>query len=390
MGNKKQNREKFERALLNIKNNNVKEVDLSNCKLNDDDIQRLAEALKGNTRLQVLYLQNNSITDVGVRYLTERLTHNKVLGILNLDDNSISDEGGQELVRMFEVNTTLFALYVGNKKTSFFGSRKRNKIKDSTQHRIEGFLERNRSLKVMAFIDLIKEHRLTEKQFHKGWLTVPYLQFSDWEIAKLMRVVAHNPYIKGLRFDQYEVQAMSEEKIRLIAKALKKNIDLEGLDLSHVRFTDKGSHLIADALSCNTKLKYLDLSHSTFTADHPPMKLKVETSTSYITDGNLRRVAVHRVTAVKMTGGSSSRIYLRQVLENANKTLQDIVFDGCKMEGHTLNSITLLLQRNKLKRKEDRKIEEKIKHLEQELKKVTKNERTQSDSERKRKTKMSV
>jgi hypothetical protein len=125
-------------------NTKVKELQLSNCKIADEDLSCLVEALEGNTALEVLDLSDNlNLTSIGVKHITriisstrlkkikfgavgvdfnvkgvaKRFAHvlrrNKFLQSLEIDVRSLPGSAAAMMFRALEVNTTLEELLLG-------------------------------------------------------------------------------------------------------------------------------------------------------------------------------------------------------------------------------------------------------------------------------------
>ena len=90
--------DKLKKGIGDLVHNRVKVLDLDSDKnTSDEGAKALAEALKVNTALQVLYLNHNKISDEGAKALAEALKVNTALQKLGLCGNKISDEGAKAL-----------------------------------------------------------------------------------------------------------------------------------------------------------------------------------------------------------------------------------------------------------------------------------------------------
>jgi Ran GTPase-activating protein (RanGAP) involved in mRNA processing and transport len=107
--------------LRRLKNNDpsLTTLDLSpvhhwNNKLDDADVEVLADALKTNTRLTVLILSVNNIRLAGAITLANALIRKKTgLRTLNLSYCNIGAAGAQALANFLTTNTTLTTLHLG-------------------------------------------------------------------------------------------------------------------------------------------------------------------------------------------------------------------------------------------------------------------------------------
>ncbi|CAF4054781.1 unnamed protein product, partial [Rotaria magnacalcarata] len=101
----------------NIDNNTQvqtsKILNLSNKKLSDQNLRRIAYSLKSNTTLITLNLAGNNFGITGIKYLLIALQSNITLTTLDLQNNKIGDEGIQCLAEFLYDNTTLTTLNLG-------------------------------------------------------------------------------------------------------------------------------------------------------------------------------------------------------------------------------------------------------------------------------------
>jgi hypothetical protein len=68
-------------------------------KLNDDDVEILADLLKTNNNILEIHLDNNSIGNSGINYLVEMLTNNRTLQLISLENNLIDSESTAQLAK---------------------------------------------------------------------------------------------------------------------------------------------------------------------------------------------------------------------------------------------------------------------------------------------------
>ena len=96
----------------------MQELDLSLNKISDKGATALAQAMKGNTTLQILYLNSNKISDKVATALAQAMKGNTTLQELDLKNNQISDEGATALAQAMKGNTTLQGLDLQNNQIS--------------------------------------------------------------------------------------------------------------------------------------------------------------------------------------------------------------------------------------------------------------------------------
>ncbi|KAJ3429125.1 ynein regulatory complex subunit [Anaeramoeba flamelloides] len=92
----------------------VESIDLSINEINDDDLEKLGEALEQNSSILHINLSFNKITDRGIKILSNSLKSNLYLKSLDLSGNKIGDNGVKELldnlkfcVSLLEINVDL-------------------------------------------------------------------------------------------------------------------------------------------------------------------------------------------------------------------------------------------------------------------------------------------
>ena len=81
-----------------------------------EDVRRLADALKVNTSLTVLYLGNNHIDNEGAASLADALKVNASLTELTLSSNNIGAEGAASLADALKVNASLTTLSLSSNR----------------------------------------------------------------------------------------------------------------------------------------------------------------------------------------------------------------------------------------------------------------------------------
>ena len=82
-------------------------LNISGNLIGDDGVTHLAEALKQNKTLAILYIGNCGITDAGVAPLAEALQINSSLRHLNVQYNKLSENGRTKLFAANRFNLRL-------------------------------------------------------------------------------------------------------------------------------------------------------------------------------------------------------------------------------------------------------------------------------------------
>ncbi|XP_060709483.1 NACHT, LRR and PYD domains-containing protein 3-like isoform X2 [Hemiscyllium ocellatum] len=116
----------------------VQELNLSNCGLGTEGIQRLASALH---KCKVLRLRGNNLTDDGVNLLSETLKREDCkIQQLDLSSNGISHTGAQELAKGLSSNSSLTQLNLSRNKLGDTGMTDLCEALSSPQCKIQSLL----------------------------------------------------------------------------------------------------------------------------------------------------------------------------------------------------------------------------------------------------------
>ncbi|CAF4127880.1 unnamed protein product, partial [Adineta steineri] len=102
-------------AYYAIQNNKIfTQLYLGQNRPGDKGAQHIANALRNNTTITILYLDQNQtkIGDKGAHYLADALRHNTALQMLSLYDDQIGDKGAQHLADALRSNAALSILYL--------------------------------------------------------------------------------------------------------------------------------------------------------------------------------------------------------------------------------------------------------------------------------------
>lgn len=108
--------EKFESAVRRLYEHDetLTDIALVSNQIDDDDVNRLVDALRDNDTVTDLDLRGNTITDVGAVVLTEWLQFNTTLRGLRLSRNNIGTEGAVALAESLKENSTLTHLVLND------------------------------------------------------------------------------------------------------------------------------------------------------------------------------------------------------------------------------------------------------------------------------------
>ncbi len=113
----------------------VKELKISQCKIGNEGVQALAEALINNTSIKVLDIANNKFDDYGFIHFKEFPLKNNSLEIFNVSKNLITDDSAKEFIVNLNKNTSF-------KELNFFD----NEIKNEAGNAMIEVLRTNRNI----------------------------------------------------------------------------------------------------------------------------------------------------------------------------------------------------------------------------------------------------
>ena len=103
-------------------NKKIIEVNLCNCRVTNEGIEVLVQAVEDSATLHSLDISNNVISDDGLLFISNFLKIN-TLCKMNLSDNELRDEGTKKLSKAIKVNTTLQDLNISKNKIADDGAK---------------------------------------------------------------------------------------------------------------------------------------------------------------------------------------------------------------------------------------------------------------------------
>ncbi|KAJ0178978.1 hypothetical protein K1T71_005753 [Dendrolimus kikuchii] len=113
-------------TLTRVKENDPKLIDLNwnNIKnISEEKFERLFEALKTNTNLEVLSLVNVGLTDRSAQALAEAVEQNSGLRVLNVETNFISPQGVVQLVKALLPRASIEEFRASNQRSQVLGNK---------------------------------------------------------------------------------------------------------------------------------------------------------------------------------------------------------------------------------------------------------------------------
>ena len=115
--------------------NQIKELDLSNCQLSTEGIKQLSLSLQNNSALRELNISRNHIDVESSSYLALFLKSNKNIAVLNLSYNGISEEAISHIANALEKHKGIKILNVAN-----------NELGEEGGIRLSSILEHNNAI----------------------------------------------------------------------------------------------------------------------------------------------------------------------------------------------------------------------------------------------------
>ena len=93
---------------------------VTNVNIKYNEIKQIADALRVNTKLELLSISYCGIDVNGAKEIADALKFNTTLRVLNIDNNQIGDEGASEFADTLRVNNSLQEITLDNNKINFF------------------------------------------------------------------------------------------------------------------------------------------------------------------------------------------------------------------------------------------------------------------------------
>ena len=256
--NNNQNRSKeFAATLTSIlsDNNFMESLLLSDNKLNDDGIIKIAQSLCKHTKLKIINLQSNNITEksaealasiissnteleelylgnntmqLGVIVISTALKNISSLKVLDLANNNIPEKAADELSAAIRANNSLEKLWLN-----------RNDLGSSTVMIVNALKQ----------VTTLKELNLNDNQNRSEELA-PALTF----------IISDNKSMESLLLSGNN---LNDDSVIKIAQSLCKHTKLKIINLRSNNITEKSAEALASIISSNTGLEQLYLGNNT-------------------------------------------------------------------------------------------------------------------------------
>lgn len=208
-----------------LKYSKIKEVNLSENKMEDHVVKKIAETLKSNTTLTSICLKNNKISDNGAYEIAKLLENNMNLNKIDLSDNHITENGVKKISASLSGNNKITFIDFSNNNIGAIGS-----------IHIADLLDKNNTLEELC----LNGNDIGEKG------------------AYLIAIsLAKNNKLKKINLNDNNVR---DEGSDFIANSLINNLSLIEIDLGNNKITFEGAKSLANLISETVKLEYINLN----------------------------------------------------------------------------------------------------------------------------------
>ncbi|KAF9147314.1 hypothetical protein BG015_011079 [Linnemannia schmuckeri] len=218
-------------------------------------LRKLAETLKTDSTLTILYLNNNSIEDNGAVALSVALKTNSNLTTLHLTRNPIGESGAVALSEALKTNSTLTTLHLGsnwfreNGVVALFETLKTNSTL-TTLHLDNNPIGDNGAV---ALSETLKTNStLTTLHLESSW-------FRENGAVTLSEALKTNSTLTTLSLNN---NAIGDNGAVALSEALKTNSTLTTLRLNNNWIGDNGAMALSEALKTSSTLTTLHLGRN--------------------------------------------------------------------------------------------------------------------------------
>ena len=277
-------------------NTTLQKLDISNNAISDDSVLSISNFLKTNHTLCKLNVSGNDIGDEGIIKFSEAICVNTTLKDLNMSRNRITDEGANELSKAIQVNTTLQELNISKNWISKEGVMRIVEACtiNRTLHKLV-CTHNNLSKSGLAAINEYIRKENAVQIFHGSWNTfgskggelvirtnfqllgelqsnLDIIQEEFWLFdsigEKQYRMEFLHLCVEECRKGQIlnlTNMKICDFKLVLLNDYLKFNSEVSKLDLSRNYITNEGIDKIRELIQVISKLQCLNISHNILT-----------------------------------------------------------------------------------------------------------------------------
>jgi Ran GTPase-activating protein (RanGAP) involved in mRNA processing and transport len=278
------------------KNNNVRELRITNAEFNDEDVSSMVNLIKDNVNITKLILFCNNFSKEGVTKITKALEKNKSITFLAFEDTEFGEQ-----------DAVCFNKFIkDNKSLSFL------------QFDYDGFRDKDKETLTNTLIKntFIKELNVTSSSNIEEY------------IVKLLK---KNATIEAIGTSS----TINDAGIKKIAKALKENKTIKDIELCGVGISNKGLKYITEALKGSKTIEEINLSENEIDAEGAKYIAEILRETE-----TLQRLNINE-NSIKSEGVS----YITKALKS-NKTLKKLSLVSNNIDAEGAEYIAELLRKS--------------------------------------------
>ena len=238
---------------------NLKTIDLSNNKINDSGLEKIAQFLSTNKSISQLNLNGNCIRDKGVEMICEGVGANSSLKELKLESNKFGRDGFLKIAEMLSTNKSLEKLYLGGNKL----------VELEAARKLSLSLQQNQTLLLLSLhhsniddsVCTILSEGISKNE------TISHFNLSHNNIScegskSLFVGLCSNFTVKALFLSNNNLALNSNQASQLFGEFLRVNHSIERLDLSSCQLGEEGCKAVFKALNKTHSLQTLSLSNN--------------------------------------------------------------------------------------------------------------------------------
>ena len=241
-----------------IGNNKLLEyLNISNCKIKENDLIGITEAISSFNSLKHIDISDNSITDDVAAHVALAIRSNRDLEYMNLSNCCISEHALFVIFNALTALNNLVHIDVNLNRICSTATEEIIKVFSNNMYLTHLSLCQC-DLGVENFVKImlsLKNHNFFTH------LNFSYNEMNDEVVSILSSIILNNVELKYLDISNCSI---TEQGIKIIAEMLKSLSDLSYLNISHNYMSYSSAKYITSAISCNMSLEHLDISHCGF------------------------------------------------------------------------------------------------------------------------------
>ncbi|WOL15477.1 protein TORNADO 1 [Canna indica] len=320
----------------------IEHLELERNMIGIEGMRNLSLLLERNEGIKAVTFSECRIESIGARLLSSALQKNDTLEELQIWEDSIASRGAEDLARMIEVNPTLKLLIVFDKESI------------TATPLISAILARSRNMEVHIWSRDNSERNSKVVEFTPESNTLRVYKLNVSGSQRVACALAWNTTVRTLDLTGIRLKSKWAREFRVV---LEKNQSLKDVKLSRTCIRDKSVVYIAAGLFMNQSLENLHLDQNRFTGvgvEHllcplsrfSPLQKQANTTLKSLVFGGsktkigrdgllaiLRMLETNKtITKLSILGDTSLKpddiIKIFRVLER-NATLRCLSFEGC-------------------------------------------------------------